>query len=147
MFTTKSDEIVNIDVYAPGATADSKVIVRDEWEVLDGVTLTVNGNRAVISAPAGVLNTWHYVAIVNEWDAVDVANPQQSNENKEESEDVTDDTPAVDVEEEPAETTPAEETPAEPAPAETEQNPTTGIALAVVPMIVSAAAAVISKRR
>ncbi len=127
-----ADEIVNIDVYAPGATADSIVIVRDEWEVLPDVTLTVNGNRAIISAPAGVLNSYHYVAIVSSWDSATVNTPAEGGSNETEGEEV--DAPADETET------------AAPAPAE-DNNPTTGIALAVVPMLVAAAAAVVSKKR
>ena len=137
-------EMVNIDVYAPGASASSVVIVRDGWEVLPNVSVVVNGDRATISAPAGVLNQWHYIAIVDKWDVTDVKNPQQGTENEEESENVDDgDAPEVDAEED-TETTPEPEAQ---APAAEEKNPGTGVALAVIPMIVSAAAAVISKRR
>lgn len=138
-------EMVNVDVYAPGASADGVVVARDgsSWKVLPNVTFTVNGDRVTITAPAGVINDLHYFAIVSKWDVTDVDNPQQGTENNEENEDV-DDTkaPEVDATEdtEPEDTTPA------PAPAE-DKNPTTGVALAVIPMIVSAAAAVISKRR
>ena len=134
-----ADEMVNIEVYAPGVTKDCVVLVRDEWEVLEDVTLTVNGNKAVISAPAGVLNTWHYVAIVSNYEVQDVETPSEPGSNDDETEDVTE-APTVEA--------PAEETPTEtPAATPAETNPTTGIALAVVPMLVAAAAVVASKKR
>ena len=67
----------------------------------------------------------------------EVEKPEEGTNQDEEGEDVNE-TPVVDVEPEPAETTPA------PAPADA--NPGTGVALAVVPMLVAAAAAVVSKK-
>lgn len=132
------DEVVSIDVYAPGVTNDCAVVVRDAWEVLPEVTMTANGNRATITGPAGVFNTWHYVAIVSNSDSdVIVKTPQEPTDTDEEEENVDTETPAVDVEPEPEYN----------APAADDSNPTTGIALAVVPMIVAAAAVVVSKKR
>ncbi len=71
-------------------------------------------------------------------DKTDVETPTEPGSNDDETEEVTD-TPVVSVE--PEETAPAPETA---APAE--QNPTTGVALAVVPMLIAAAAAVVSKK-
>ena len=133
------DEIVNIDVYAPGVTSDCDVLIYDEWELGSnlGVSFAANGNRATITGPAGAFNTWHYVAIVS--DAAKVVEvPQEGTNQDEEGEDVNE-TPVVDVE-------PEDNTPA-PAPSANDANPGTGIALAVVPMIVAAAAVVVSKKR
>ena len=134
------DTIVNLNVYAPGVNADCAVVVRDAWEVLPEVTCTPNGNRATITGPANVFNTWHYVAIVSNANADVIVNvPQENTEQEEETEEVGAETPEVNVEEE-------DNTPA-PAPSGDDANPGTGIALAVVPMIVAAAAVVVSKKR
>ena len=131
------DEVVEINVYAPGVNSDCAVVVRDAWEVLPDVTMTANGNRATITGPAGVFNTWHYVAIVSNADSDVIVNvPQEGTEQGEEGEEV-DETPVVNV----------DETPEDNAPAANDANPGTGIALAVVPMIVAAAAVVVSKKR
>ena len=135
-----ADEIVSLDVYAAGVTNDCAVVVYDEWELGSefGVSFTANGNRATITGPAGVFNTWHYVAIVSNADSdVIVKTPQESTDTDEEEENVDVETPDVDVEPEPEDN----------APAADDSNPTTGIALAVVPMIVAAAAVVVSKKR
>ena len=126
--------IVTVDVYAPGVTSDCVVIVRDEWELLEGANLKVNGDRASFSFPADLANTYHYFAIVKGFESVSVDTAKEDTDQAPDEEQV--DVGDTDTEE-PAETTPA--------PAE--QNPPTGLALAVVPMIVAAAAVVVSKRR
>ena len=96
---------------------------------------TVKGNMIPAKAKSIYL-------LVPQGEATDVKNPQQGTENEEESENVDDgDAPEVDAEEDTETTEPEAQ-----APAAEENNPTTGIALAVLPMIVSAAAAVISKK-
>ena len=138
--TISPDEIVSIDVFAPGVTNDCAVVVRDAWEVLPEVTMAANGNRATITGPAGIFNTWHYVAIVSNTDSDVIVNtPQEPTDTDEEEENVDAETPAVDVE--------PDAEPEAQAPAADDSNPTTGIALAVVPMIVAAAAVVVSKKR
>ena len=116
---------VTFDLYAPGATKDSVVIVRDAWEA-GLATFTVNGDRVKITIDADLVKTYHYVAIVNNFDGIDVNVPQQSTDN-------VDDEPGDDITV--TDTTPKDE------------NPKTGVALAVVPMMVAAAAVVASKRR
>ena len=136
-----SDEIVNIDVYAPGVSSTCAVVVRDAWEVLPDVTMTANGNRAVITGPAGVFNTWHYVAIVSNADSDVIVNvPQEGTPNEEEGEEVNEPADEVNAPED-------DDNNAAAAPSGDDANPGTGIALAVVPMIVAAAAVVVSKKR
>ena len=121
---------ITFNVYAPGAKASDTVIVRDAWEVVNGANLKVNGDRATFTIDADVVNTYHYVAIVTDFDDVEVVNPQEPGDTDEDNTDlnVGDDEPATQ------------------APA-VDNNPKTGIALAVVPMVVAAAAVVVSKRR
>ena len=132
------NETVTLNVYAPGVTNDSVVLVYDEWEVFDNVTIGANGNRAIITAPASVYKTWKYYAVVNGVDVVVVDTPQEDIQQDEEEEDVNE-TPDVDAEDDEPETVEPE------VPAD--NNPGTGIALAVVPMIVAVAAIVVSKKR
>ena len=129
-------------------TADQlAVAVRDDWELLEGANLQVSGNRVTFTVKAGVIRQWKYFAIVvrDKFNTVDVENPAEGTDNEGDTE--GDDTMnAGDTDETPAEgedTTPVE--PETTAPAE--QNPPTGVVLAVVPMIVAAAAIVISKKR
>ena len=143
--TLTGSEVVSINVYAPGVTADCMVVVRDAWE--DGANLGVsfkaNGNRAIITGPADVFNAWNYVAIISNPDSdVVVKTPQEGTGNEEEGEEVNEGAEVDATEEE--ENTPAPEVT---APAADESNPGTGIALAVVPMMVAAAAIVVSKKR
>lgn len=120
---------ITINVYCPGASSNSKVIVRDAWELLEGANLKASGDRVTFTADAETINEWHYFAIVDNFEAVAVDTPTEAGDN---TEDVEGDNVNVD-----------DNTPA-PAP---EKNPTTGVALAVVPMIVAAAAIVASKKR
>lgn len=121
---------VTIDVYCPGASNSSKVIVRDDWELLEGASLKVNGDRISFTADAEVINKWHYFAVVDNFDAVKVDTPMEGGDN---GEDVEGDTTNVNDNEN-NETKP-------------EKNPTTGVVLAVVPMMVAAAAIIASKKR
>ena len=142
------DGNVTFDVYAPGASNGDTVLVRDEWEVLEGANLKVNGARATFTVPAETVRQWKYFAIVKSFNTVDVEVPGQGTDQDGESEGEGDTMVAGD-DETPAEgegdtTTPEPEQ--TPAPSESE-NPPTGVVLAVVPMIVAAAAIVISKKR
>ena len=139
---------VTFTVYAPGASNGDTVLVRDEWEVLEGANLTVNGVKASFTVPADTVRQWKYFAIVKDFNTVEVEDPKEGTDQDGESE--GDDTMnAGDTDTEtPAEgegTTEPEQT-TTPAPSESE-NPPTGVVLAVVPMIVAAAAIVISKKR
>lgn len=120
---------ITINVYCKGASNNSKVIVRDAWELLEGANLKVSGDRVTFTADAETINKWHYFAVVDNFEAVPVDTPTEAGDN---TEDVEGDSVNV-----------GDNTPA-PAP---EKNPTTGVALAVVPMIVAAAAIVASKKR
>ena len=140
---------ISCEFYVGDIPDDAIIIIYDAWEVRPDVTFKRNGARVTVTAPAGVLQQYPYVAFVSaaEWNVVDVENPSQDTVTDDEPEKVGDDVPNVDVE--PEDTTPApapDTTTPAPAPAE-DNNPKTGVALAVIPMIVSAAAAVISKRR
>ena len=142
------DGNVTFDVYAPGASASDVVIVRvgNKWQVLDGANLRVSGARAYFTVPAEMVRQYMYFAIVKDFNTVVVENPSQGTDQDGESEgdemsagDTDTDTPEegdTTTTPEPEETTPAPE-----------QNPPTGVVLAVVPMIVAAAAIVISKKR
>lgn len=77
-----------------------------------------------------------YILIPEDEDNTDVTQPVEPTDTDEEEENVDTETPAVDVE--------PEDEPQ--APAADDANPTTGVALAVVPMLVAAAAAVVSKK-
>lgn len=118
---------ITINVYCKGASNNSKVIVRDAWELLEGANLKVSGDRVTFTADAETINKWHYFAVVDNFEAVPVDTPTEAGDNTEDVEgdsvNVGDNTPAP------------------------EKNPTTGVALAVVPMIVAAAAIVASKKR
>ena len=124
---------ITVDVYAPGVTADCKVLVRDEWEILEGATLQVNGSRATFTADADVIRQWKYFAIVKDYkeDTVDVQTPQEAADGANDPDAAGDDMSAGET---------PDETPAE-------KNPETGIVLAVLPMVAAAAAIVISKKR
>lgn len=124
---------ITLNVYAPGASEDDIVIVRDEWEVLEGANLRVDGDRAFFTVDAQVINQWHYFAIVKTFDEVNVNAPQEDTDNNAEEE--GDDTLNVDDNDDNTAAAPAE------------KNPETGIVLAVLPMVVAAAAIVISKKR
>lgn len=124
---------VTLNVYAPGASDDDTVIIRDEWEVLEGANLKVDGDRAFFTADADDIKTWHYFAIVKNFDEVNVNAPQEDTGNNAEEE--GDDTLNVDDNDDNTAAAPAE------------KNPETGIVLAVLPMVVAAAAIVISKKR
>ena len=125
---------VEIEMYAPNTDPETAVVlVRDEWEVLDGANLEVYGNRVVFTADAETIKAWHYFAIVNNYTAVNVDVPAEQGDTEEdpaEGDDMTVD--------DGADAAPAEEP---------EKSPVTGIALAVVPMMVAAAAIVVSKKR
>ena len=118
---------ITIDMYAPGAATSYTVIVCDDW-MEHGSVVSVNGNRAKVRVDADTVREYPYVAIVKDFDAVDVDTPQQGIGGEEDPDDGDGDNMNV----------------ADPEP---EKNPHTGIALAVVPMMVAAAAAVVSKRR
>ena len=143
------DGNVTFDVYAPGASNGDTVLVRDEWEVLEGANLKVNGARATFTVPAETVRQWKYFAIVKSFNTVDVEVPGQGTDQDGENEGEGDTMVAGD-DETPAEgegdTTTTPEPEQTPAPSESE-NPPTGVVLAVVPMIVAAAAIVISKKR
>ena len=124
--------VVTFDLYCEGVTKDSVAIVRDAWEAGLATIDKIDGNRVSISVDAALINQYHYVAVVKSFDAVTVAPPTQGTQNDEDNAD--DDADNFDAADEPA-TTPAD------------TNPTTGVALAVVPMMVAAAAVVASKRR
>ncbi len=125
--------LVTFDLYCTSAPSkDDIVIVRDAWEAGLATLDSVSGNRATITVDAALINQYHYIALVKSFDAVTVAPPTQGTENDEDNAD--DDADNFDAADEPA-TTPAD------------TNPTTGVALAVVPMMVAAAAVVASKRR
>ena len=119
---------ITFNVYAPGASNSDTVIVRDAWEVVPGANLKVSGDRATFTVDADVVNTYSYVAIVTSFDDVEIVNPSEPGDTD------TDDTD-IDVGDTDTQ-----------APAK-DNNPKTGVALAVVPMIVAAAAVVVSKRR
>ena len=124
------------------------VLVRDEWEVLEGANLKVNGARATFTVPAETVRQWKYFAIVKSFNTVDVEVPGQGTDQDGESEGEGDEMSAGDTDTD----TPEEgDTTTTPEPEETtpapEQNPPTGVVLAVVPMVVAAAAIVISKKR
>lgn len=143
------DGNVTFDVYAPGASSGDIVLVRDEWEVLEGANLTVSGARASFTVPAETVRQWKYFAIVKSFNTVEVEDPKQGTDQDGESEGEGDTMVAGD-DETPAEgegdTTTTPEPEQTPAPSESE-NPPTGVVLAVVPMIVAAAAIVVSKKR
>ncbi len=136
------DDGVNVtfDVYAPGASENDIVLVRDEWDVLEGANLKVNGNRATFTVPAGTVKQWKYFAIVKDFNTVEVEDPKQDTGN------VTDDPADGDEMNAGDQTEDPKEEDNTPAPSESE-NPPTGVVLAVIPMIVAAAAIVISKKR
>lgn len=146
--TSSVDGNVTFDVYAPGASNGDTVLVRDEWEVLEGANLKVNGARATFTVPAETVRQWKYFAIVKSFNTVEVEDPKEGTEQDGESEGEGDEMSAGDTdtdtpEEGDATTTPE---PEQSAPTESE-NPPTGVVLAVVPMVVAAAAIVISKKR
>lgn len=127
---------VTLNVYAPGASEDDIVIIRDEWEVLENANLRVDGDRAYFTTTAELIEEWHYFAIVKQFDTVDTVDvnaPQEDTDNNAEEE--GDDTLNVDDNDDNTAAAPAE------------KNPETGIVLAVLPMVVAAAAIVISKKR
>lgn len=146
--TSSVDGNVTFDVYAPGASSGDTVLVRDEWEVLEGANLTVSGARASFTVPAETVRQWKYFAIVKSFNTVEVEDPKQGTDQDGESEGEGDTMVAGD-DETPAEgegdttTTPE---PEQSAPTQSD-NPPTGVVLAVVPMIVAAAAIVVSKKR
>lgn len=121
---------ITIDVYCKGASSSSKVIVRDAWELLEGANLKVSGDRVTFTADAEMINKYNYFAVVDNFEAVDVDTPTEPGDNGEDVEGGDD----VNV----------NDTDNTPAP---EKNPGTGVALAVVPMMVAAAAIVASKKR
>ncbi len=123
---------VTLNVYAPGAEAGDTVLVRDDWEVLEGADLKVSGDRALFTADAAAINQWHYFAIVKNYTEVNVNVPTEAPETEEDEPEGGDD---MNVADEPAEEPKADE------------NPKTGIVLAVVPMMAAAAAIVVSKKR
>ena len=145
------DGNVTFDVYAPGASASDVVIVRvgNKWQVLDGANLRVSGARAYFTVPAEMVRQYMYFAIVKSFNTVDVEVPGQGTDQDGENEGEGDEMSAGDTDTEtPTEgegTTEPEQT-TTPAPSESE-NPPTGVVLAVVPMVVAAAAIVISKKR
>lgn len=144
------DGNVTFDVYAPGASASDVVIVRvgNKWQVLDGANLRVSGARAYFTVPAEMVRQYMYFAIVKDFNTVDVEVPgqgtDQDGENEGEGDEMSAGDTDTDTPEEGDTTTTPEPEETTPAP---EQNPPTGVVLAVVPMVVAAAAIVISKKR
>ena len=126
---SKTSGPITIDVYVADPGKAKMVLVRDDWEVLDGASLKVNGHRATFTADAAIINQYTYFALVESFDTVTVDQATEGGEGQGDDVNVGD-----------TETT-------EPAPETTEKNPTTGVALAVVPMMVAAAAVVVSKKR
>ena len=122
---------VTIDVYVADPGKAKIVLVRDEWEVLEGAELKVSGNRATFTADASVINQYHYFALVESYDTVTVDQATEGGEGEGDDVNVGD----------------TETTDTTPETTEPESNPTTGVALAVVPMMVAAAAVVVSKKR
>ena len=128
---SKTSGPVTIDVYVANPEKAKVVLVRDDWEVLEGAELKVSGNRATFTADAAVINQYHYFALVESFDTVTVDEATEGSEGDGDDVNVGD----------------TETTDTTPETTETEKNPTTGVALAVVPMMVAAAAVVVSKKR
>ena len=141
LYSSRDDDtLITFDVFAPDASENDIVLVRDEWDVLEGANLKVNGNRATFTVPAGTVKQWKYFAIVKDFNTVEVEDPKQDTGN------VTDDPADGDEMNAGDQTEDPKEEDNTPAPSESD-NPPTGVVLAVVPMIVAAAAIVISKKR
>ncbi len=100
----------------------------DGWELVEGATVKFDGNRVLITMNLSSLKADPFIALV-EADKVAVSTPSDTTEQQ--GDDEGDDTVDLGDTEEPAK----------------EENPKTGLALAVVPMAVAAAAIVVSKRR
>lgn len=125
------DTVVTFDVYAPGASNGDTVLVRDAWDILEGANLVVNGDRARFSATAGTVRKWTYFAIVKNTDSVNVNVPQEAPGTTDDPEQNPGDINVGDGDEE----------------EKKDENPKTGVVLALVPMMVAAAAIVVSKKR
>ena len=128
---SKTSGPITIDVYVADPGKAKMVLVRDDWEVLDGASLKVNGHRATFTADAAIINQYTYFALVESFDTVTVDQATEGGEGQGDDVNVGD----------------TETTDTTPETTEPESNPTTGVALAVVPMMVAAAAVVVSKKR
>ena len=109
--------------------------------------LTFPSTSLQFTVPAETVRQWKYFAIVKSFNTVDVEVPGQGTDQDGENEGEGDEMSAGDTDTD----TPEEGDTTTPEPEETtpapEQNPPTGVVLAVVPMVVAAAAIVISKKR
>ena len=130
--------LVTFDTYLPEASDGDQLVafVDGEWVLVDGANVTKNGDRVSFTVSVDLINKAHFFLIVNSFETVNVTVPQEG------TEDLPDDDDAnVDVNDGENVTEADTETDAP------EQNPITGIAFAVVPMIFAAAAVIISKKR
>ena len=75
----KPGQPVRVRVYAPGATGDSVVLIRDEWELLKDANMTVDGDYVEFTVDAGLIDAYHYFAVVTGFDGyVEIGVPQQA---------------------------------------------------------------------
>ena len=122
---------LTVDFYCEGVENGDVLVqyVNGAWVPVEGATVKADGNRAIITLNSSVLKDGNIFAIVKA-DVVEVPVPSDTTTQNTDTDDEGD-TTTVDDTEEPAK----------------EENPKTGLALAVVPMVVAAAAIAISKRR
>ena len=125
------DGALTVDFYCEGVENGDVLVqyVNGAWVPVEGATVKADGNRAIITLNSSVLKDGNIFAIVKA-DTIDVEVPSDTTTQNTDTDDEGD-TTTVDDTEEPAK----------------EENPKTGLALAVVPMVVAAAAIAISKRR
>lgn len=80
----KPGDRVTVRVYAPGAKKDSMVLIRDEWEILKDAAMRIDGDYVEFTVDAGLIDKWHYFAIVDGFvSPTDVEVPQQAKYNAE----------------------------------------------------------------
>lgn len=75
----KAGDLVRVRVHAPGATINSKVLIRDGWEELKNCSMTVDGEYVEFTVDAALIDGYHYFAVVNDfsgYEEIDV--PQQA---------------------------------------------------------------------
>lgn len=133
---------VTVDVGLPSGVTEGLTMCGDDaWEVIPGSSYTIDNGRLTIQMPAWFFKKGYTrIGFFDNWPTETVDIPAEPTDNDSDNEQVSEPAPEVDAPVDTEQTTPADTAPVE-------QNPGTGIALAVVPMLVAAVAAVVSKRR